>query len=107
MRGGGSSRREAENGKWKVSFLPLSKGEDRMLNELVRIDSILGEGSSRRETTKFPPFIGVGLRRGLARKGKHPLLESVIHFVQTASIFPNRGRMFDYISSLYRGRELD
>ena len=28
--------------------LPLSKGEDRMLNEHKRIDSILGEGSSRR-----------------------------------------------------------
>ena len=31
--------------------LPLSKGEDRMLNELERIESILGEGSSRRAKT--------------------------------------------------------
>ena len=37
-------------------------------------------------------------------RGKLPLLESVIHFVQTASIFPNRGRMIEDISSLYRGR---
>ena len=41
---------------------------------------------------------------GGSRREKHPLLESVIHFVQTASIFPNRGRMIEDISSLYRGR---
>ena len=29
-----------------------------------------GEGATRRQATKFPPFIGGGLRRGLSCKGK-------------------------------------
>ncbi len=50
--------------------LPLSKGEDRMLNELERIESILGEGSSHRANSIPSPIGGrcAELGWGLVRR---------------------------------------
>ena len=70
------------NGKWKVGngkslqSLPLSLGEDRMLNERKRINSILGEGSSRRDILKKPTLQSWYRQYKLGSEVQKPTLQS-------------------------------